>query len=299
MKCVGGTWHRGNTVDCRRLHLTHLRHAILCIKLIFYSYAATRATAQGLAQESVDSILQSLRAAGLTSSADAIQAAVISGSITLPSSNFTIFAPVNQAVDSILPSNPDLSKVLNYHLATTDLPHKALLLLPIGQRIPTLLPDNTLLVTDNNLANYSINNEQILYFDLCTVYTVSCHAVSGILNSTIWGQASLIGPATSPSAAPAGAPFIAPFAAPIGAPYTSPAGAPYAPPPESALPPVIGIPPTVPGAPETPPGIIPPTVPGAPETPPGNIPRTAGSPPPPGQDRAAAATALLISVFFI
>lgn len=217
--------------------------------------------AQGMPPPSAEqSILESLRSAGLTSSATVLQKVIANGKLTLPpSGEFTIFAPTNTVLDALVSTNQaNIDRVFLHHVANESLPYDMLVSLNIGTMIPTFHPRRNLLITDNTPSSYQIHGVQVQLAELCAgVPGVSCHAVDGVFNSYISPLA--LPPSVQPLVP---APFLAPLPgivppSPTGAPMSAPAsspiyggpGSPYATPG-----PVTGAPPFTPGGPGGPGG---------------------------------------------
>lgn len=212
--------------------------------------------AQGMPPPSAEqSILESLRSAGLTSSATVLQKAIDTGKLTLPpNGEFTIFAPSNAVLDALVSTNQaNVDRVFLHHVANESLPYDMLVSLNIGTVIPTFHPRRNLLITDNIPSTYQIHGVQVQLAELCAgVPGVSCHAVDGVFGGYISPFA--MPPSVPP---PVPAPFLPPLPGivlppPMGAPTMAPAssptyggpGSPYAPPG-----PVNGAPPFTPGGP--------------------------------------------------
>ncbi|CAM6027794.1 unnamed protein product [Sphagnum balticum] len=215
----------------------------------------------------VQTIVVYLQAAGLTEAATFLETAVIGNAVSLPSAaqgGATIFAPTNLALETSPPVT-NSNQLIAYHVALGRYTVPALTAFPVGKQIPTLLPNQHLLVTSNDPNNYMIDAQHIVLVDICsniTSATVSCYQVDGVFNATVWGTAtsivkqppvgspSYIAPAPQPAAAaptptvvplsstPAPAPAPAAPAAPApstkgipGAGGIVPAAAPFASPP--------------------------------------------------------------------
>ncbi len=209
----------------------------------------------------VQTIVVYLQAAGLTEAATFLETAVRGNAVSLPSAaqgGATIFAPTNLALETSPPVT-NSNQLIAYHVALGRYTVPALTAFPVGKQIPTLLPNQHLLVTSNDPNNYMIDAQHVVLVDICsniTSATVSCYQVDGVFNATVWGTAtsvvnqppagspSYIAPAPQPAAAaptptvvpksstPAPAPAPAPSAK--GIPGTGgivPAAAPFASPP--------------------------------------------------------------------
>ncbi|KAI3956917.1 hypothetical protein MKX01_000951 [Papaver californicum] len=80
-----------------------------------------------------------------------------------------------------------LSLTIGYHIIPQQLSFSVLQTFAIGSRIPTLLHEETILVTNNSKSiNYTINEIQITYPDLYMNGAVVVHGIKKILNYTFF-----------------------------------------------------------------------------------------------------------------
>jgi hypothetical protein len=163
---------------------------LLCIGLLFvYCINPTTAwTAAAIPPADHESILYALEFAGLSSFKNVLWSAINKEGFLVPPSA-TIFVPTNAATDAFTVSNQNFTDLCSYHITNNNYYFDDLISFHVGTQIPTLLSNNTLLVTNNNSNNFRINNNKLMATNLYTIQTVACYVVSDILNSTIWGQA--------------------------------------------------------------------------------------------------------------
>ncbi len=185
----------------------------------------------------VQTIVVYLQAAGLTEAATFLETAVRGNAVSLPSAaqgGATIFAPTNLALETSPPVT-NSNQLIAYHVALGRYTVPALTAFPVGKQIPTLLPNQHLLVTSNDPNNYMIDAQHLVLVDICsniTSATVSCYQVDGVFNATVWGTASIVNqpPAGSPSyIAPAPQPAAAAPTPTVVPKSSTPAPAPFAP----------------------------------------------------------------------
>ncbi|MCL7021678.1 hypothetical protein MKW94_008810 [Papaver nudicaule] len=86
-------------------------------------------------------------------------------------------------------SHESLSSTISYHIIPQQLQFSVLQTFHINSRIPTLLPGNTILVTNNSQSNYTINEILITYPDLYVNGAVVVHGIKSTLNYTVFGSA--------------------------------------------------------------------------------------------------------------
>ncbi|KAI3961937.1 hypothetical protein MKW92_036031 [Papaver armeniacum] len=84
-------------------------------------------------------------------------------------------------------SSQSLTSTIGYHIIPQQLPFSVLQTFAIGSRIPTLLPEKTILVTNNSQSNYTIDEIQITYPDLYINGAVVVHGIKSTLNYTAFG----------------------------------------------------------------------------------------------------------------
>ncbi|MCL7046784.1 hypothetical protein MKW94_019132 [Papaver nudicaule] len=86
-------------------------------------------------------------------------------------------------------SHESLSSTISYHIIPQQLPFSVLQTFGINSRIPTLLPGNTILVTNNSQSNYTINEIPITNPDMYMNGAVVVHGIKSTLNYTVFGSA--------------------------------------------------------------------------------------------------------------
>ncbi|OVA10045.1 FAS1 domain [Macleaya cordata] len=101
----------------------------------------------------------------------------------------TLFIPTDNALSNITDSqffqfDPS---TLAYHILPQRLPFSLLQNFKIGSRIPSLLPNKTILVTNNSESNYTIDNSQITHPDLYINREISVHGIGSLLNYSVFG----------------------------------------------------------------------------------------------------------------
>ncbi|KMT10675.1 hypothetical protein BVRB_5g117890 [Beta vulgaris subsp. vulgaris] len=78
--------------------------------------------------------------------------------------------------------------LFTYHIIPRRYSYSELRRFPTGYRLPTLLPDNTLLITDNSAGNFTINGVLVTQPNLFQNAVVSVHGVGNILDHTQFGK---------------------------------------------------------------------------------------------------------------
>ncbi|EFJ06870.1 hypothetical protein SELMODRAFT_430281 [Selaginella moellendorffii] len=159
------------------------------------------------------SIIDTLRTGGFSLAGWAIKA--LSNFIPAYS---TLMIPTNEAIAAFVNLNQsEIPSLLLYHAVTGVLPYDVLSEFPVGQRLPTLLFGNQLVVTDNSAAGYRLNTARIVRPNMCgnSTSVVTCHGIDRVLNPS-FSLASANGPASGPSGA------FAPANAPGGMPLQRP-----------------------------------------------------------------------------
>ncbi|CAM6089064.1 unnamed protein product [Calypogeia fissa] len=153
----------------------------------------------------------------------------------------TIFVPTNTAFNGFNRNQAQLvGPILAYHAILQQLNYEQILLLPVGTRFPSLLDNDTVVLTSVAPDDLRVDDVSIVQGDICTsssntsALLISCHGVDGILNMTLWGHAVGLSPVPSPEAQPP-PPELAPPSvvppieegpAPAPAPTSPPSGAP-------------------------------------------------------------------------
>jgi hypothetical protein len=146
-----------------------------------------------LPRHDMASILAALRYCSFNTAAEFLQRDAGAAAMLPPS--FTIFAPFDEAVDWISrrPSQAT-NELMAYHIMPQQLSFHALLFLPVGTRLQTLLPGRTLLVTDSCSRMLSRSRATDCNFTLDGV-TVTTPEFYRDRTMTIYGVTSLLDPA--------------------------------------------------------------------------------------------------------
>ncbi|KAL2935739.1 hypothetical protein RDABS01_018857 [Bienertia sinuspersici] len=95
------------------------------------------------------------------------------------------FTPTNNT-DSSFPSLDP--RLFTYHIIPRRFSFSDLRQFPTGARLPTLLPENTLLITNNSATNFTINGASITHPDLFQNAVVSVHGIGSVLDYTLFGK---------------------------------------------------------------------------------------------------------------
>ncbi|KAL5699406.1 hypothetical protein ACHQM5_030315 [Ranunculus cassubicifolius] len=99
----------------------------------------------------------------------------------------TFFIPNDDSVSIFHQKSQFDPSNIGYHIVPQQLTLDDLLLLPTGSRIPTLLPDNSILVTRNDKLNFTIDDTNITHPNLYVGSAVSVHGIGSVLNYTLYG----------------------------------------------------------------------------------------------------------------
>ncbi|KAF7852188.1 hypothetical protein BT93_L5347 [Corymbia citriodora subsp. variegata] len=108
---------------------------------------------------------------------------------TLPVSA-TLFVPGGggdddgAALSALLPKDPPS---LLYHVVPQHLAFSQLKLFRTGSRLPTLLPNNSILVTGGSPSNFSLDGVPLVEPDLFSSDSLAVHGVAGVLNYRVYG----------------------------------------------------------------------------------------------------------------
>lgn len=120
----------------------------------------------------------------------------ISATLFIPSNNNNAAAATDVTSSAAAFAAANLSLV-PYHIVPQRLTFSNLLLLKINDRIPTLSPNNTILITNNSRSNFTINDSPITYPDLYTTSGIVVHGIGKILDYSVYGHEM---PALAPNA---------------------------------------------------------------------------------------------------
>ncbi|KAL5701905.1 hypothetical protein ACHQM5_027188 [Ranunculus cassubicifolius] len=110
----------------------------------------------------------------------------------------TIFVPNDASVSSTNLSSFNASNIL-YHILPQQLTFENLLTQKIGSRLPTLLPNKSILVTNNSRLNFTIDDTLIVRPNLYMNGVVVVHGITSALNYSVYGDEHL---ETNPNPSP-------------------------------------------------------------------------------------------------
>ncbi|KAL3742464.1 FAS1 domain-containing protein SELMODRAFT_448915-like [Eucalyptus grandis] len=100
----------------------------------------------------------------------------------------TLFVPAgNDAAVSVLPMDPPS---LLYHMVPQRLAFSQLKLFRTGSRLPTFLPNNSILITGGSPSNFTLDGIPLIEPDLFSSDGLIVHGVAGFLNYTVYGGGS-------------------------------------------------------------------------------------------------------------
>ncbi|XP_030970546.1 formin-like protein 14 [Quercus lobata] len=106
--------------------------------------------------------------------------------LTLPISA-TLFIPQDQ--DGSLNMNTNVDPfLLPYHIVPQRLSFSDLLLFNTNTRLPTLLPDKTILITNTSATNFTLNDSPITRPDVYATNDVTVHGIAALLEYSIYGD---------------------------------------------------------------------------------------------------------------
>ncbi|MCO5601904.1 hypothetical protein L7F22_056030 [Adiantum nelumboides] len=121
----------------------------------------------------------------------------------LPESS-TILVPVDEAVAESglqLGTFNTAMPILQYHVIVKRLVFNDLQQLPVGQTLRTLLPSNTVIITSNSSANFTIDDVRMSHKNLFVASSTVVHGMNGVLNSAMYGKMTHL-PGLQPSTPP-------------------------------------------------------------------------------------------------
>jgi uncharacterized surface protein with fasciclin (FAS1) repeats len=124
--------------------------------------------------------------------------------------SITLFAPEDSAFQGVpLNSSAAVTTLLNYHTAGGILTFQQLLSLAQGHRIQTVTTGISIVVVNNQTANYQLDNAHIIRPNLYNDGSVVVHGVDAIFDTRFYNTATL-GPVPAPApVAPAAPPPVA------------------------------------------------------------------------------------------
>ncbi|CAJ2661586.1 unnamed protein product [Trifolium pratense] len=136
-----------------------------------------------MAKQEINNILDALIGTGDTS----INKWVSILSMSNPLLSLTLFIPQQT------PSHSSTLDPLSfpYHVIPQRLVFADLLLLPRYSRLPTLLPDKTITVTDNSRSNFTLDDVLLTHPDLYNTPSLAVHAVKTLLDYSLFGNATM------------------------------------------------------------------------------------------------------------
>ncbi|KAL5983726.1 hypothetical protein ACLOJK_017817 [Asimina triloba] len=119
----------------------------------------------------------------------------------------TFFVPTDKAL-----SRPNFQSYIDqstflYHILPQGLSLFDLQQLEIGDRLPTLLPNNTILITNNSQSNFTIDDCRIIRPDMLSNGFFTLHGIDSVLNYSLYGRRDEPSPTSSdspPSPSPSG-----------------------------------------------------------------------------------------------
>ncbi|KAI5083728.1 hypothetical protein GOP47_0003471 [Adiantum capillus-veneris] len=121
----------------------------------------------------------------------------------LPESS-TIFVPMDEGIAESglqLSTFNTAMPILQYHVIVKRLVFHDLQQLPVGQTLQTLLPNNTVIITSNSSANFTIDDVLMSHRNLFVASSTVVHGMNGVLNSDLYGRMTHL-PAFQPSSPP-------------------------------------------------------------------------------------------------
>lgn len=134
-------------------------------------------------QQQIKNLISALRKSGLFGAA----AGAIDGLnlVMLPQQS-TIFVPTDAAFQSV--NVADTMELFQYHVAIQRFAFAQLFSLNEGDILPTLLDGNSILVTSNQLMNFTLDDVRVISPDLYYDSTIVVHGIGGILNYSLYGK---------------------------------------------------------------------------------------------------------------
>ncbi|CAN6480230.1 unnamed protein product [Victoria cruziana] len=106
--------------------------------------------------------------------------------ISLPS-KATLFLPSDQGLMR-LPSEIDsFSALVRYHIVPQQLSFYDLLRNEAGARLPTMLPNRTILVTNNTRFNFTLDDCSVIYPGIYYDRAIAAHGISCLLDYSLYG----------------------------------------------------------------------------------------------------------------
>ncbi|KAJ4912203.1 Fasciclin-like arabinogalactan family protein [Raphanus sativus] len=113
--------------------------------------------------------------------------------------NITFLMPKDKTLSrSNIIQQDSISEFLLRHSIPSPLLFEHLNLIPNGSIVPSSLPHYTLKISNGGRLNYFVNNVKIISRNICTLGTIKCHGIDGVLPS----------PSAINDDSPRGSPFI-------------------------------------------------------------------------------------------
>ncbi|XVF26315.1 hypothetical protein REPUB_Repub14bG0005700 [Reevesia pubescens] len=78
--------------------------------------------------------------------------------------------------------------VVPYHIVPQRLTFSQLTLFQPFSRLPTLLPSESILITNTSHSNFTLDNSQISYPDLYLTSAIAVHGIAALLKYTVYGR---------------------------------------------------------------------------------------------------------------
>ncbi|KAM7500442.1 hypothetical protein LguiA_024856 [Lonicera macranthoides] len=104
----------------------------------------------------------------------------------------TLFIPANSAISQLLtPTASGLNfdpYIIPYHIVPRHLSFFDLRRFKTHSRLPTLLPYRTLIIMNNSLDNFTIDNSTITHPDLYVTSSICVHGIANLLDYSIYGD---------------------------------------------------------------------------------------------------------------
>ncbi|KAK1296012.1 hypothetical protein QJS10_CPB15g00275 [Acorus calamus] len=102
----------------------------------------------------------------------------------------TLFIPANHSLEDLSRLAELDDSFLPYHVAPLSLSLISLRRIGLGQRIPTLLDNRSLLITDDSDSNFSIDGRRLVRPDVLSGGRLSMHVVEAVLDYAKYGKPS-------------------------------------------------------------------------------------------------------------
>ncbi|TXG48237.1 hypothetical protein EZV62_027531 [Acer yangbiense] len=100
----------------------------------------------------------------------------------------TFFIPSDSSEESS-PAVDRMAMVMAYHIVSQRLSFSELCLLKPLSRLPTLVPTKSILITNNSISNFTLDDSLVSHPDLYTTSTFVVHGIQTFLNYSVYGGA--------------------------------------------------------------------------------------------------------------